>query len=170
MGSVDAMWIADGVLYIEDLKTGAPVEPLCHQTVFLGKVASEFEKHTGPVSLGILNATRYGYVGEGRNGKMSKHAGIVANPTVVLSQAELEEHWRVMARDPVAIAVALAEAGDMAAVQAAAVVNKKCYQSCGGKPWCDKYRATAKDKGLETLNRMRAEYEAREARTNEQEQ
>jgi len=167
MGSVDAAWQEEPWLDIEDLKTGAPKKALSHQTVFLGKVACEVKKHQGSIRLTMLNATRYGYVGEAKSKKgepkaFSKFAGKVIPDIAVLSRAELEAAWKEMVEEPVLRAVALAELNDHTAVQAAAVVNRDCYQSCGGRPWCDAYRATAKAQGLATLDKLRAQVEGKD--------
>lgn len=159
MSSCDGAWVDDGVLYVEDLKTGAPQDALCEQLVFIAECARRAFKHEGPVSIQILNATRYGYVGEARSGKKSKHAGVVAPSVLALEPEELKAHFERMIEPNVHEARRLAACQED--VQQAAAVSGKHCGFCPSKAYCQVYRAKATPKNLEYLDKMRAAQEAR---------
>lgn len=159
MGSADAVWEDDGVLYVEDLKTGAPQDAMCEQLIFLAHCAASATGHTGDVSIQILNATRYGYATD------KKVAGKVSINAHRMDVATLRAHFEAMVRGPVLEAVGMEGAGEDA-WQAAASNGKNCF-FCPSKVYCLKFRAKATPKSLMYLDKLR---EAQEARTNEQEQ
>lgn len=152
MASCDAAWVEGDTLVIEDLKTGAPQDPLCEQIVFIAWCAVNAFKHTGPVSIQLLNATRYGY-------KTSpKLAGTVSIRKQTLTREELKEHFMEMVWAPVVESAKLAEQ-DIVAQLAAAQQGKHCF-FCRSKAYCDRYREKAAPKGLEYLDKLKAAQEA----------
>lgn len=154
MGSADAMWVEGGVLYMEDLKTGAPQEPTCEQLVFLAYCAARAGMHTGDVSIQILNATRYGYK------TRPADAGVVSLRARMLTMGELEVLFESMVKAPMLAALAL-EAGGEEAWQAAANPGRSCF-FCSSKAYCPKFRAKATPKNLEYMDKLRAAQENNE--------
>lgn len=152
MASCDAAWIDGGVLVIEDLKTGAPQDPLCEQIVFIAYCAANALKHEGPISIQLLNATRYGYK---TNPKL---AGAVSLRKQVMDRAELKTHFMSMIWGPVTDSVLLAEQ-DIVSQMDAASPGKHCF-FCRSKAYCDKYREKAAPKGLEYLDKLKTAQEA----------
>lgn len=152
MGSADATWVDDGVLFMEDLKTGAPQEPVCAQLVFLAYCAARAAGHVGGVSIQIMNATRFGYKTK------PAEAGKVSLRSNLLSMEELEGLFASMVREPMREALAL-EAGGDTAWQAAANPGRSCF-FCPSKAYCQKFRSKATPKGLEYLDKLKAAQEA----------
>lgn len=146
MASVDAAWVDGDTLVIEDLKTGAPVDPLCEQVVFIAHCAVMSSGHTGPVVLQTLNATRYGYK---TNPKL---AGTVELKREELTVGGLAVAFERMVACYVREAAAMADA-DEAAKQAAATPGKHCF-NCRARAHCNAYRAKATPKGLEYLDKI----------------
>lgn len=159
MASCDAAWIEGETLYIEDLKTGAPQGPVCHQIIFIAMCAAMALKHKGLVTIQILNATRYGYK------TIPKAAGQVTLESKTMDTAELSIHFDDMVRGAVHEAQELWHESEES-VQMKATPGKHCF-FCRSKAYCAPYRAKATPKSLMYLDKLR---EAQEARTNEQEQ
>lgn len=159
MASCDAAWVEGETLYIEDLKTGAPQGPMCHQIIFIAMCAAVALKHKGLVTIQILNATRYGYK------TIPKAAGQVTLESKAMDTAELSVHFDDMIRGVVHEAQELWHESEES-VQMAATPGKHCF-FCRSKAYCNQYRAKATPKSLMYLDKLR---EAQEARTNEQEQ
>lgn len=156
MASCDAAWIDGGVLVIEDLKTGAPQDPLCEQIVFIAYCAANALKHEGPISIQLLNATRYGYK---TNPKL---AGVVCIKTETLAPDELEAKFNEMVKSAVLEAMVLG--GSLMSDedrQAAATPGKHCF-FCRSKAYCEPYRAKASPKSLMYLDKLRDAQEARQ--------
>jgi hypothetical protein len=151
MSSCDGAWIDDGVLYVEDLKTGAPQDPLCEQLVFIAECARRAFKHDGPVSIQIYNATRYGYKTD------PKAAGASGVRAMLLQPGELKAHFEAMIEVHVYEARGLADKTE-AEQREAAVPGKHCF-FCPSKAYCGKYREKATPKNLEYLDKMRAAQE-----------
>jgi len=162
MASCDAAWIDDGVLVIEDLKTGAPQDPLCEQIVFIAHCAVNAFKHEGPVSIQLLNATRYGYKTD------PKLAGVVCIKTETLAPGELETKFNEMVKAAVLEAMLLG--GSLMSDedrQAAATPGKHCF-FCRSKAYCQPYRAKASPKSLMYLDKLREAQEARQDGANKE--
>lgn len=160
MASCDAAWIEGETLYIEDLKTGAPQGPMCEQIIFIARCAQQAFKHEGPVVIQILNATRYGYVGNAKRGKVSEFAGAVDIKPETLTAGELRDKFESMIEGPVREAIDIDDWLEVGQ-QEAATPGKHCF-FCRSKAYCEPYRSKATPKSLMYLDKLREAQEARQ--------
>lgn len=160
MASCDAAWVDGDVLYIEDLKTGAPQGPMCHQIIFIAMCAVMALKHRGVVAIQILNATRYGYKTN------PKFAGQVTLESKTIDTAELSIHFDDMVRGVIHEAQELWHENEES-VQMRAEPGKHCF-FCRSKAYCEPYRAKATPKSLMYLDKLREAQEARQDGTDKE--
>lgn len=144
MASADAVWMEYNRLVVEDLKTGAPVEPVCEQLIFIAYCAARAWGVEDDVVLQTLNAVRYGYK------TAPKLAGTVTLNQAILTRSALDALWREKIEGPI-----LAALQKEAVSQQSATPGKHCF-FCPSKANCENYRAKATPNNLAYLDKLKA--------------